>query len=138
MNDSLRWLAEPKYESVRKPFEKGLSHYLEANNKPDRLPDVVTDMYEAIEALAKVINNNDRDLSRNRESFIKNIGASAYYKKLLKDYIEYGGKFRHAARLDKPKPSLSEPEVESFVYLTGLFIRLVIRTTAKVPNSQSL
>jgi hypothetical protein len=48
VNQPLRWLAEPKYESVRKPFEKGLSHYLEAQNRPDRLADVVTDMYEAV------------------------------------------------------------------------------------------
>jgi hypothetical protein len=55
VNEPLRWLAAPKYKSVRQPFEKGLSHYLEAQNRPDRLADVVTDMYEAVEALAKIV-----------------------------------------------------------------------------------
>ena len=127
VNEPLRWLSEPKYMSVRKPFEKGLSHYLEATNRPDRLTDVITDMYEAIEALAKSVTGRDKDLSGNREVFIKSIKVSDYYKRLLKDYTQYGSEFRHAERLNKPRPPLSEPEVESFIYLTGLFIRLAIR-----------
>ncbi len=129
VKEPLRWLEGTKYESVRKPFSKGLSHYLEAQNRLDRLADVITDMYEAVEALAKVVTGKDNDLSKNRELFIKNIQASDYYKQLLKDYIRYASEFRHAARLGRPRPSPSEPEVESFIYLTGLFIRLAIRTT---------
>lgn len=129
INEPLRWLSDPKYDTVHAPFKKGLSHYLEAEKKSDRLTDAITDMYEAVEALAKIVNDNDRELSRNREPFIKSIKASDYHKQLLKDYIEYAGKFRHAARTGQPKPPLSEPEVESFIYLTGLFIRLAIRTT---------
>ena len=30
VNEPLRWLSEPQYGSVRRPFSKGLSHYLEA------------------------------------------------------------------------------------------------------------
>jgi hypothetical protein len=87
VNEPLRWLSEPRYESVRKPFEKGLSHYLEAQNRPERLADVVTDMYEATEALVKVVTGKDRDLSKNRELFIKSVQVSDYYKRLVKDYI---------------------------------------------------
>lgn len=129
VNEPLRWLAEPKYESVRKPFEKGLSHYLEATHRPDRLPDVITDMYEAVEALAKIVTDRDKDLSGNREVFIKSIKASDSYKQLLKDYIAYANQYRHAPKQNRPRPPLSEPEVESFIYLTGLFIRLTIRQT---------
>lgn len=127
VNEPLRWLSDPKYESVYDPFSKGLSHYLEATNKPERLADVITDMYEAVEALARIVTGKDRDLSGNRETFIKSIRASDHYRRLLKDYVEYGSEFRHAVRLGKPRPTLSEPEVESFIYLTGLFIRLAIR-----------
>lgn len=129
VNEPLRWLSEPKYGSVRKPFEKGLSHYLEATSKPDRLADVVTDLYEAIEALAKIATGRDKDLSGNRELFIKNLRVSDYYKQLLKDYITYANQYRHAAQQNKSRPPLSEPEVESFVYLTGLFIRLAVQQT---------
>lgn len=131
VNESLRWLAEPKYMSVRQPFEKGLSHYLEAQNRPDRLADVITDMYEAVEALAKIVTGRSgKDLSGNVERFISEVNASKHYKTLLRNYISYGNEFRHAEREGRPRPPLSEPEVESFIYLTGLFIRLAIRTTS--------
>lgn len=129
VNEPLHWLSEAKYESVREPFEKGLSHYLEATHRPDRLPDVITDMYEAVEALAKIVTDRDKDLSGNREVFIKSIKASDSYKQLLKDYISYANQYRHAPKQNRPKFPLSEPEVESFIYLTGLFIRLAIRRT---------
>ncbi len=130
VNVPLRWLAEPKYESVRKPFEKGLSHYLEAQNRLDRLADVVTDMYEAVEALAKIeTGRSSKDLSGNAEKFISRVEASQHHKTLLKDYIAYANEFRHAEDEGRPRPPLSEPEVESFIYLTGVFIRLAIRTT---------
>lgn len=124
VNEPMRWLSEPTYLTVLDPFQRGLSHYLE-----DRLSDAVTDMYEAVEALARILTGKDKDLSGNRESFIKSIKVSDHYKRLLKDYIEYGSEFRHAERLNKPRPKLTEPEVEAFIYLTGLVIRLAIRST---------
>jgi hypothetical protein len=54
------------------------------------------------------------------------VNASADYKVLLKDYIDYANKFRHAAKEGTPKPALSPKEVESFIYLTGIFIRLAM------------
>ncbi len=124
VNEPLRWLSDPTYQTVLAPFQRGLSHYLE-----DRLSDAVTDMYETVEALARILTGKDNDLSGNRESFIKSIKVSYHYKRLLKNYIEYGSEFRHAERLNRPRPKLTEPEVEAFVYLTGLFIRLAIRST---------
>src|SRR5438128_87602 len=55
VNDVLHWLRHPGYESVSKPYEKGLSHFLQAHIKQDILSDVITDMYEALEALAKIV-----------------------------------------------------------------------------------
>lgn len=124
VNEPMRWLSAPRYQAVLEPFQRGLSHYLAG-----RLADTVTDMYEAVEALARVVTERNRELSSNREMFISSIGASDYYKQLLRDYIAYANQYRHAAQQDRPRPPLSEPEVESFIYLTGLFIRLAIRTT---------
>ena len=130
INDSLHWLREQEYETVLEPYEKGLTHYLEAQSRPNRLTDVVTDMYEAVEALAKVVTGrHNRELSANREIFVSRLGVSEYYKQLLRDYITYANQYRHAAQQDRPRTPPSEPEVESFIYLTGLFIRLAIRTT---------
>jgi hypothetical protein len=126
INDSLRWLRNPNYQTVLTPFEKGLGHYLESEKNPELLSDVVTDMYEALESLAKIITENDKDLSANRELFIKKINASEEYKKLLKDYVEYANIFRHGLKEAAQKPALSAKEVESFLYMTGIFIRLAM------------
>ena len=128
VNDQLRWLSDPRYSTVYEPFEKGLSHFLETDKKPQLLADVITDMYEALEALAKIVTGRpNRDLSANAETFVSRVKASDHYKKLLKVYIAYANEFRHAEQEGKPRPSISRAEVESFVYLTGLFIRLAVR-----------
>jgi hypothetical protein len=127
VNDPLRWLRSPAYGTVIAPYEKGLSHFLHATKRPELLADVVTDMYEALEALAKIVTSRlDNDFSGNQQLFLRKVKASEAYKLLLKDYIEYANKFRHAAKDKQGKPELSPKQVESFVYLTGVFIRLAM------------
>jgi len=125
VNDSLKWLRKHRFNLVLIPFEKGLSHYLHSTNKPQLYADVITDMYESLEALAKLACQNDKDLSANRELFLSRIKATEEYKAILKEYINYANKFRHGTSKLKRKPVVNKPEVESFIYLTGLFIRLV-------------
>jgi hypothetical protein len=127
VNDVLHWLRDKSYNDVLIPYEKGLRHFLQAEKRPEILSDVITDAYEALEALTKIITKRlDSDLSANRELFIKNVGASDAYKNMLKEYIDYANRFRHSPKSIRPRPSLSVPKVESFFYLTGIFIRLAI------------
>jgi len=120
-----RLAADAKYATVLLPFDKGLRHLLQSNSRPELLADVVTDMYEALEALAKIVTGrSDKDLSGNAELFISKSPVPSGYRKLLKDYIEYANEFRHAARPGEVRSMPSEKEAEAFVYLTGLFIRL--------------
>jgi len=117
VNDPLRWLRSSGYEAARTPFEKGLTHFLHATKRPELLADVVTDMYESLEALAKIVTErSDRDLSANREMFLSKVKAADEYKQLLKGYIDYANKFRHAVKPGQSRPALSEKEVESFIY----------------------
>lgn len=131
VNEVLRWLSDKNYRTVMEPFSKGLEHLLKSEKYPAVLSDVVTDMYEALEALSKIVTNRDRDLSGNAELFLNNLGTSQAYKKILKEYIAYANSFRHAASANEPKPSLSIAEVESFTYLTGVFIRLAIESSPR-------
>ena len=55
VNEPLEWLGDPKYRNVLIPFEKGLKHWMEGQKNPERYGDVITDVYEAIEALAKLV-----------------------------------------------------------------------------------
>jgi hypothetical protein len=127
VNDVMKWLRETKYETVLAPFEKGLRHLLESDKRPELTADVVTDMYEALEALAKIVTNRTTsDLSANQEAFIAKVEASTQYKKLLRQYVEYANDFRHAPQGKSPRPAITPREAESFVYLTGLFTRLAM------------
>ena len=130
VTDPLNLLNVPEYKGISTAFQKGLDHYLHSTKKPELLSDVITDMYEALEATAKVICDNDWDLSRNRETMISKLKLSDYYKQMLRDYIEYANKLhRHAGEKGQPKPLPSRRETEAFVYLTGLFIRLALAKT---------
>jgi hypothetical protein len=73
VNENLDWLSKQEFTSVLQPFEKALKHFLEARNSPERLAHTITDMYEALEAMAKIVNGNDKDLSSNREAFISKL-----------------------------------------------------------------
>ena len=131
VNENLNWLADKGYQDVIVPFEKGLRHFLEAQQKPERLWDTVTDIYEAIEALAKRVTGKDKDLSANAEVFIGKLKLSNHYKKMLKDYIKYANDYsRHAAKLSEEKEPLLRNEVEAFIYTSGLFIRLAVQQLA--------
>jgi hypothetical protein len=128
VNDPLNWLRGEKYSSVIAPFEKGLDHFLHSDKRPELFGDVVTDMYEALEALSKIITERpNKDLSANRELFLSKVKASEEYKRIFSEYITYANEFRHASEEGKNKPSVSEREIESFIYLTGIFIRLAIQ-----------
>ena len=129
-NDPLHWLRAQKYQTVVQPFEKGLRHLLDARKRPELAEDVVTDLYESLEALAKIVTGRaQKDLSANQELFLAEVNASEGYKRILKEYVAYANGFRHAKEQGKPRPKISIEEAESFVYLTGVFVRLAIGQT---------
>lgn len=73
VNENLKWLSDPKYVDVLTPFERGLHHFLEAQKRPEKLSDVITNIYKALEALAKIVTGKDEDLSGNAELFISKL-----------------------------------------------------------------
>jgi hypothetical protein len=128
VNEPLKWLAEPKYENVFVPFKKGLSHLLEGTKDSQRFGDAVTDMYEALEAMAKIVTAKpSKDLAALREEFVSSLSLPPFFKTMLKEYIEYGCDFRHAVKTGQKRTWPLENEAEAFVYLTGLVIRLAIQ-----------
>ena len=129
VNESLVWLADPKYQNVLVPFQKGLSHLLEGTKDSQRFGDSVTDMYEALEAMVKLATGKPtKDLSGLREEFIAKLSLPESHKTILKAYIDYGCDFRHALEPGQKRTWPLEHEAENFVYLTGIFIRLAIQS----------
>jgi len=127
VTDPLNLLNLPEHKGISVAFQKGLDHFLHSTKKPALLADVLTDMHEALEALAKIVCGNDRDLSANREALVSKLKLSDPYKRMLREYIEYANDVgRHAGTDGREKPLPSQKEVEAFMYLTGLFIRLAL------------
>jgi len=127
VNENLKWLSDTKYANVGAPFEKGLHHLLEAQHQPEKLTDVITDMYEALEKIARITIGNNRTLGQNAKQFVGKLGLSNHYETMLREYTKYAHEFRHAVEQGKERVPPTAPEVEAFVYTTGLFIRLAIR-----------
>ncbi len=127
VNDPLEWLRDTKFQNVRIPFEKGLKHWMEAQKNPQHYGDVITDVYEALEAMAKLVSGREADLSANREKFGAVIGLPEAYKKMLKEYIDFGCEYRHAPETTKPRTYPSDRDTEAFIYMTGIFLRRAIQ-----------
>lgn len=132
IDDPLRWLRlKPEYQIVITPFEKSLRHLVQAKNRPEVYQDVIRDAYEALEALSIIITGRpDKDLSANKDLLIKKLGLGERHKRLLKEYINYANEYRHA--VDQPRTTIAGSEAESFVYLTGWFIRFAVEQPLEV------
>ncbi len=127
VNEGLKWLADSGLEHVYEPFEKALRDYSESISRPEKLRDIITDMYEALEAMAKIVTGRDQDLSGNREKFISQLNLTEFHREMLRLYIEYANRmFRHAQAPEAERPEISNSEAENFIYLTGIFIRFAI------------
>jgi hypothetical protein len=125
VNDVLILLKNFAHKAVLDPFVNGLDHFLHSLRNPALLSDVVTNMHKSLEASAKIVNENDKDLSANCEAFVSNLKLSDHYKRMLKEYIRYANNTaRHAEERGQAKPAPSRREVEAFIYQTGLFLRL--------------
>ena len=132
VNEPLCWITEGQYQNVRTAFEKGLKHFLEGENEPERLADAVTDMYEATEAMAKIVTDKpSKDLSTLREEFVSKLGLPDACKKILEGYVEYGCLYRHAPGA-RPRKQPQLHEAEAFVYLTGVVLRFAIEAQKRL------
>ncbi len=121
IEDPFDWLNE--FPDEKKDFETALSHYISKDNK--KLGDVVSNCYLVVEGLARKILNNKKTLDNNKELLFKKLKLSQSWKSLLSNYINYANKFkRHAS---DERHSINPPEVEAFLYITGLLTRLIIQ-----------
>lgn len=90
VNENLKWVHDKGHTNIYEPFEKALVDYSESISRPEKLQNVVIDMYKALEATAKVVTGRkDKELSANRELFISKLGLSDHHKDMLKVYVKY-------------------------------------------------
>lgn len=127
VSDPLNLLDTQTYKGVSDAFSKGLDHFLHSTQNPSLLADVITDMYDSLEGLAKIVCGNDKGINANRDALITELALHPSYRKMLSEYIDYANLIaRHAGEKGRAKPMPSRKEVEAFVYLTGVFIRVAL------------
>jgi hypothetical protein len=85
-------------------------------------------MYEALEAMATIVTGTPtRDLSALREEFITKLRLPENYKECSR-VNRLWCDFRHALQTRQQRSWPLDHEAESFVYMTGLFIRLAVES----------
>ena len=114
INENLKWLSGQGFTGVLEPFNKGLRHFLESRKQSEKLADTVTDMYEALESMARIATGFNKELSANKEKFISVLKLSNHYNKMLNDYIDYGYEYRHALKPGEKRKPAKRNEVEAF------------------------
>jgi len=120
IKEPLEWLAD--FPNERVDYLKALSGYASK-----RLDDVIINCYLAVEGIARDILGNNKTLDNNREELIKKSGLSQEWKSLLSNFINYANEFkRHAS---EKRHSLNPVEVEAFLYMSGVLLRVAILGT---------
>ena len=118
----LQWLASAGLDGVKRPFELALRSLMGADDVPAKRREAIKYAYEALEATAQAVCGNKRDLSGNRELFLKNVGVLPALRTALEDFVKFANPYRHGQH-PEPIPDPSYSWAEESVYLTGIFLR---------------
>lgn len=121
IKDTLEWLEA--YPKVKKQFEVALKHYEGSLQDISAGKDALTNAYTSMEYLAQQVLENSKNFEKNSDEFVRKIKLPTEYGNIIHYYKqlahEYGS--RHAG--SDPK----HEEVEAFIYMTGLLLRLATK-----------
>lgn len=124
VDDTLGVLEDKEGLAVKLAFEKGLKEFLEAKSNPSKLKNAVRDMQLACDETVKVL-FKDKNLGFHhlfKNDRWKSVGLNDYQKQILWNLNEYIDKFaKH-----KSDSKITPKDAENIIYLTGMFIRLVL------------
>jgi hypothetical protein len=129
VDDVLGLLSDSKRKPIRIAFEKGLNEYLESISKPEKLKNTFRDMQLSCDETCKLLLKN-KQLGF-AHLFKKNnweeLGLNSYQKQIFWVLNEYIDKFaKH-----KSDAVITREDTEFVIYLTGMFIRLLLSKNKK-------
>lgn len=122
IEDPFRWLdAAPEPKEL---FRKSVVDYAQK-----RYSDSVAGGFKTLERLAAITLGNERTLDNNKGELLQRLGISPQWRSLLNNFMQYANDFaRHASQ---PQAQLEPAEVEAFLYLAGVFVRLILKAKGK-------
>ncbi len=121
--EPLDWLEN--YPIVKKSFSGALEEYLKKD-----YPDAITKAYSSLESLVKTFLDSDKRLDSLIPDLLKTLNFTKEWQSILVNYSKYAHEFssRHGKKENK-KSSPAEPiQAESYIYFTGLIIRIIIQS----------
>jgi hypothetical protein len=119
IEEPFKWLDD--FPNEKADYLKAVTAYASK-----QLGEVIISCYVAVEGVARNILGNSRTLDNNREGLMQKLGLSQEWKALLSNFITYANEFkRHAS---ENRHNLNPIEVEGFLYMTGVLLRMMILT----------
>lgn len=108
------------YPEIRDVFILSVKDY--SGKKPKEM---AAKCFNIIERLTNVLLQNEKGLEKNHDALLAALNLSGDWKAMLGHYMQYIHKYsRHGESIDK---ELNQEEAEALLYMTGLFIRLIIK-----------
>ncbi len=111
-----------KYKTGKKMFEEALRDLLKKDYE-----DAITKAFSAVESITKTILNNKKAFKNNKEELLKKLSLSQEWKTILLKYEEFANErsSRHGKEETHTKESNNPSEVEAYIYLAGIILRLI-------------
>ena len=119
--ETMDWLKDSP--DARDGFSGALKEYLKKD-----YPDAITKSFSSLESLVKSFLGRDSGLENLISDLLKALKLSNEWKAMLTHFCKYAHEYssRHGKR-DGQNSNPNPSEVESYIYLTGLIMRLIIR-----------
>jgi len=119
VDEILDWLGS--YPKEKEDYRKALQALLER-----RYSDVMSECYNAVEGVARKLLGNKKVLENNREALLTRIRLPQEWKAIINSLINIANEYkRHAS---ERRHSATPQEAESFLYLSGLLLRLIMNS----------
>lgn len=120
VEEPLKWLVD--FPNERADYLKAVTSYA-----GKQLDEVINNCYLAVEGIARVILANQKTLDNNREGLLRKLTLSQEWKALLSNFISYANEFKRHASENRHR--LNPAEVEAFLYMSGVLLRVAIVTS---------
>lgn len=109
------WLSN--FPNEKKDMSNALSAYKKKN-----YGEVIGNCYNAVEGISRIALNNKSTLDKNIKPFREKLSLSEQWTSFLNNFYHYANTAKRHA--DEGRHELDPAEIEAYLYLTGIFLRL--------------
>lgn len=125
INDVLAWLED--YPTVAKHFEQALTIYM--SGEKEKYRNLLDNLRFSLEQLLKKILQNRKSLEKQKEELLKWLKGKEMHQQIIDLYnqLVFACYVKYQNDAVKHNEDYSENEIEFMIYLTGTFMRLLLR-----------